>query len=95
MQLFAVSRQSPLPYCGNIELVEPPGDDLPEAKPSYEACTKALPSVISQGKMARISEKDEDLGLETIQGLEARRLPVNHRRSRWCNHQGSMVDRIW
>jgi hypothetical protein len=48
--------------------VEPPHDDSPQAKPSYEDCLRALASVIISGK---ISEKDEDLGVETILGVEA------------------------
>jgi hypothetical protein len=47
--------------------VEPPRDDSPEAKPSYEDCSRALASVIISGK---ISEKNEDLGVETILGHE-------------------------
>jgi len=48
--------------------VDPPRDDSPEAKPSYEDCSRAMASVIIAGK---ISEKNEDLGAETILGLEA------------------------
>jgi hypothetical protein len=48
--------------------VEPPYDDSPEVKASYEDCSRMQASVIIAGK---ISEKDEDLGVETIVGLEA------------------------
>jgi hypothetical protein len=57
------------PYCQvNGNDAEPPHDDSPQAKPSYEDCLRALASVIISGK---ISEKDEDLGVQTILGIEA------------------------
>jgi hypothetical protein len=57
-----------VPHCGERgNAVEPPPGDSPEAKASYEYCSRMLDSVIIAGKM---SEKNEDLGVETILGVE-------------------------
>jgi hypothetical protein len=56
------------PSCeAHVNAVEPPRDDSPEAEASYEDCSRAMASVIISGK---ISEKNEDLGVETILGHE-------------------------
>jgi hypothetical protein len=55
-------------HCGERgNAVEPSPGDSPEAKPSYEDCSRMLDSAIVSGK---ISEKNEDLGVETILGVE-------------------------
>jgi hypothetical protein len=46
--------------------VDPPHDDSPEVKASYEDCSRALSSVIIRGK---ISERNEDLGEQTTLGF--------------------------
>jgi len=53
------------PFCGvHGNAVEPLRDNSPEAKPSYEDCWRALTS-------GKLFETTEDLGVETIVGLEA------------------------
>lgn len=55
-------------YCAvHGDAVAAPRDDSPEAKPDYGDCSRALASVIISGKA---SEKNEDLGVETILGHE-------------------------
>jgi hypothetical protein len=48
--------------------VEPPPDDSPEAKATYADCVRTVHSMVVSGK---ISEQDEDLGTDTIQGFPA------------------------
>jgi hypothetical protein len=48
--------------------VGPPPDDSPEAKATYTDCLRTVQSMIVSGK---ISEQDEDLGTDTIQGFPA------------------------
>jgi hypothetical protein len=57
-----------LPYCERGEAIDPPRDDSSQVKATYEYCSRLLASVVIPGK---ISEKDEDLGTESILGFEA------------------------
>jgi hypothetical protein len=63
----AERHQPPFNCSVHGSAVEPPRDDSPEAKPTYEDCSRVLASQTISGKM---SEKDEDLGVNTIFGVE-------------------------
>lgn len=55
-------------HCGERgNAVEPPPGDSSEAKPSYEECSRMLDSAIISGTLW---EKNEDLGVATILGVE-------------------------